>query len=346
MNILIGEITSYKAIVIAKYIKQTYPESIIFTYDYRNYTRIFRTKFSDKHFLIKKNDINNFKLKEIIIKYNIEFFFPVINNEIKKIWKHKNDYGESLKYLGAYENYKILNDKYKLHKLAKRLDILTPKIYDNLKEVIFPFVVKPTNLSSAKGILYINTKNDINKISNQRNLILQEFITGVGVGYSCYCYNGQISNGYGHMRLAEYPITGGSSTYRTNYIDERMENVVNKIINNINYTGFAMFEFKLTKNNKLFLIECNPRIWGSINQGLVNGVNYFEKILYHKKNSKIKFKYKTYLSPLIYLSFFKYLLSFRINHIYIFLKNIKINKSDVSFLNDTKAYISMILRKL
>ena len=101
MNILIGEITSYKAIVIAKYIKQTYPESIIFTYDYRNYTRIFRTKFSDKHFLIKKNDTSNFKLKEIIIKYNIEFFFPVINNEIKKIWKHKNDYGESLKYLGT-----------------------------------------------------------------------------------------------------------------------------------------------------------------------------------------------------------------------------------------------------
>ncbi len=72
-----------------------------------------------------------------------------------------------------------------------------------------------------------------------------------------------------------------------------------------------MFEFKLKPNDELVLIEVNPRIWGSINQGLQNGVNYFEPILGASQTiTEVKKKkdIKKYLSPQVYSSLFMYLL--------------------------------------
>ena len=142
----------------------------------------------------------------------------------------------------------------------------------------------------------------------------------MGVGFSFYCKNGEIITSTGHRRLAEYPITGGPSSYRENYYDERFHDIASKIIKKRNYTGFVMLEFKLTKDNELYLLEANPRIWGSINQGLVNGVNYFEGIIgetnltkqYSNKNKT------TYISPLIFLSMFSHLLRFQFSLIFLF----------------------------
>jgi hypothetical protein len=105
-----------------------------------------------------------------------------------------------------------------------------------------------------------------------------------------------------------------------------------------------MFEFKLTPNNELYLIEVNPRIWGSINQGLQNGVNYFEDMLGETAQIHTD-EQKTYLSPLLYFTMLKYLLAFDIKHFLNFVKNIKYNRADVNIVNDPRGFLSLILRK-
>ena len=127
-----------------------------------------------------------------------------------------------------------------------------------------------------------------------------------------------------------------------------MVDIASKIVGHLNYTGFAMFEFKLTSENEIFLIEVNPRIWGSVNQGLANGVNFFEGILgkADKLISKTKREKKTYLSPLFYLSLIKYVAKFEFRPIYYFFKNIRNNKADVCLFNDPRGYTSLLLRKI
>ena len=346
MNILIGDISSYKAIVVAKFIKENYPGIKVYTFDSREFTSRFRTKYSDKNFIIKNDGLDDYF--KIIKENNIDLLFPVINEKLIEFWQNKNEFNNALSYLGDYSSYQILNDKSQLHALANNLDILVPEKYKNLEVAEAPFVIKPTNLSSSKGMIYINKKSDIPANLNFRKKIIQKFVKGSGVGYSFYCINGKIFNGYGHIRLAEYPIAGGSSTYRTHYTDKRMHEVANKIVKCVNYTGFAMFEFKLTENNELYLLEVNPRIWGSINQGLVNGVNYFEQIIGSpKKQLNIQKKQlNTYISPLIYLSFLKYLLKYQYQPLLKFLKHFSVNAPDVSFVNDPKGYLSTIFRKV
>lgn len=344
MKILIGEISSYKAIAISRFIKQNYPSYYIYSYDSKKFTNLFRTKYSDEHFLIDEANFEH-DLQKIITSNGIDVFFPVKNDSLTRIWSHKEKYGNSLFYLGQIEKYHILNDKDKLHVLAEQLGVKVPKKYLSVNQAQLPFIIKPTNMSSAKGVRYIFDEEQRPKNITTKNTIIQEFVKGKGVGYSFYCKNGKIINGYGHLRLAEYPVTGGSSTYRETYDDERMFNVANKIVAYLNYTGFAMFEFKLTAKNELYLLEVNPRIWGSVHQGLANGINYFDEIL-GLKNNYTGNEVKTYVAPLLQLSLLKYALRGNFVPIKVFLKNLGKNKSDVGFISDFKGYMSTILRKI
>jgi len=352
MKVLIGEITSYKAIVIAKYLANYYNNLSIATYDSKLFTKKIFTKFSSQNFSIERPDLDRYidNLSELILKENIDFFFPVHSDYIGEILKRKEIFGNSLDYLGDLEQYEKLHDKKSLQEIVSKLNIPIPINFPNYENAEIPFVAKPTSGSSAKGVRYFTSETEHFKKDeiNSENYVFQEYIDGVGCGYSVYAVNGKIITGYGHLRLAEFPVTGGSSIYRESFYVNEMKEIAEQILKEVPWTGFAMFEFKLKPNGTLVLIEVNPRIWGSINQGLQNGVNYFEPIL--GKPTKIigntKHETKTYLSPQIYLSLFLYLLKGNLKPITTFLKNIKYNKADVSIFDDPKGWLSIILRKI
>ena len=222
-----------------------------------------------------------------------------------------------------------------------------PKHFNNLSNAVCPFVVKPVNLSSSKGVRYVLSEFEKKYlIIKNEDLILQEYINGVGCGYSFFSRDGKIICGSGHLRLAEYPVTGGSSVYRQTFFLEQMKSIVTKIVGSINYSGFAMFEFKLQADGQLFLLEVNPRIWGSINQGLTNGVNYFESILGSASKPIKRKNLNTYLSPLLYISFFEYIIKGNFKPMLKFITNFYRNKPDISPIKDPLGYLSIIIRKI
>ena len=352
-KILLGEISSYKAIVIARYLKYIYSGIDIIAYDYKNIIQCCHTKYCDDYLCVPdaylyKDEHINF-IKDILRNQYIDIFIPVHSHMYAEYIKNKAHFGKAFDYVGEYEKFNMLNDKKNLNELLAKLDIKRPKTYDLYEAAKVPFIMKPTNLSSAKGVKYVLNENDRSRYQYQYNndLIIQEYISGVGCGYSVFAKNGEIKVGFGHKRLAEYPVAGGSSVYRETHFDHRTRDLAQKILRATQWTGFAMFEFKLTDENEIYVIEVNPRIWGSINQGLQNGYNYFEPILGKSEfRADQKIQYKTYLSPLIYLSFLNYLLRLNTRPVTGFLKNIRVNRADVSFLDDYKGFISLIARKI
>lgn len=349
MKILIGDISSYKAIVIAKQVKKLYSEIEVYGYDYRPILKNIHTKYCDYYVEVQSPQ----RLKEhiegisnIINANSIDFFFPVHSNLYGEYIKHKDMFGSAFSYISNYDSYINLHDKAKLQKLCCELKVRVPKSYKHIKSAEIPFVIKPTNQSSSKGVFYIKTEEKKQQIKiGENNKIIQEYITGSGCGYSVFAEEGVIKKSHGHIRVAESPVKGGSSVYRADFEHPEMKSIAEKILKHVQWSGFAMFEFKLTHQNEIVLIEVNPRIWGSINQGLVNGTNYFESIL-GAADSSLSGVYYTYLSPLIYKSFAGYLISGNVKPLVKFFKNIKHNRSDVSPFDDLLGYMSMIFRKL
>jgi predicted ATP-grasp superfamily ATP-dependent carboligase len=348
-KVLIGEISSYKSIVIARYLKSIYNDIVIYSYDYKKFTKIIHTKYVDSHFILNNIDTNSYlnEIAKLVNELNVDVFFPIHSDFIGEILKKKDRFGCSLNYLGDYDDYLKLHIKNELQLIARRLSLDIPIEFNGFKEAVVPFVIKPPDKSSSKGIVYIDTIEDKLKFQKHeyKNYIFQEYIYGVGCGYSVYAENGIIKVGYGHIRLAEYPIRGGSSVYRESYVNNTMKLYAKTLLEKVKWTGFAMFEFKLTTTGRLVLIEVNPRIWGSINQGLQNGINYFESVIsIPPKKMQIKTEVKTYLTPQIFLSLFLYLLNGNFNKTILFLRNRSKNKPDISFTEDIKGWCSVLLR--
>ena len=67
MKVLIGEISSYKAIIIAKYLQNCYNNIDIITYDVNKTTSAIHTKYSDNHFVLKYEDVNSYLIRPIKI---------------------------------------------------------------------------------------------------------------------------------------------------------------------------------------------------------------------------------------------------------------------------------------
>lgn len=372
MRILTGEISSYKAIVIARYIHSAYPEAELWAYDNKAMTGWLHTRYI-KHCVrlpFRSLDAYIEALAAYVRDNDIDVLLPVHSDHIGAILQKKKQFGHALDWVGEYKDYIRLHEKDQLMAIAESVGVRIPKTYHSFDEAQVPFVVKPTNLSSAKGVRYFRTTADKASflhsiIPSMSSDIIQEYIAGQGCGYEVYCRNGKILTEYGHIRLAEWPISGGSSVLRGRYIHPDMRPMTEKILSAVPWTGFAMFEFKLTPSGELVLIEVNPRIWGSINQPLQDNCPLFEHILgapvqlvpLSNNNSSINSvsgyklapqapEIRTSLVPQVWLAMLGYLFRGQGARVRDWLRHLRSTRRDVSFWSDPLGLISMIIRKI
>ncbi|HXH20256.1 MAG TPA: ATP-grasp domain-containing protein [Chitinophagales bacterium] len=356
MKIIISDSPSYKCIVVARFIKCHYPAIEIVTFSDKALSKWLHTKYSDRHILINSHPVSNpegyiAELKDIVEKEKPDLFFPVNSEEINLLIQKIELFGKSLAYWGDYDTFQLLNEKDNLHQLASGLGINVPQRYKDLSEAQVPFIIKPVHSSASKGIRYVFTENDRQILMKQKlekgNCIIQQYIEGEGAGFSVFAVKGEIKSSFGHKRLFEYPVSGGSSVYREKYFHPAMKPAAETILRETRWSGFAMFEFKVTAANEAYLIEVNPRIWGSINEGLQNGVNYFEYLLGPEKNPlRITGEVKTYLSPLFFLSLMRYVLRGDFGKPAYYFKHLFRSRPDVSFFSDPKGWLSLLLKAI
>lgn len=350
MRILIGEISSYKAIVIARHIRHHYRDVEIWAYDYKPLVNILHTKYVDHYVRLQNDSIDNYinNLSQYVNNNHIDVFIPVHSDYIGLILKQKSLFNHALDYMGDYNDYIRLHEKDQLMQLARSIGIRVPQEYTSIAEAVTPFVIKPTDKSSAKGVRYCMDEVEKHAYTSlPAHTICQEYIYGQGCGYEVYCKNGQILVEYGHKRLAEWPISGGSSVLREAYMHTDMRPIAEKILQKVKWSGYAMFEFKLTPNNELVLIEVNPRIWGSINQALQDKCPLFAPLLKREIPSYTSQKgVRTCLKPQILLAALGYGLRGNWTIWRDYWRNYKKTFGDVSPWDDPCGWISMIIRKI
>ena len=145
--------------------------------------------------------------------------------------------------------------------------------YGNIEE--FPIVVK--SRAEGRSVKYVNSKKELSE-TNIDNSVIQEYIKGDGYGYYALCDNGKILQEFMHHRLREYPITGGVSTCAESIFNEKLMLTGRKIVGGLKWNGVIMAEFKRDCMGDFYLIEINPKFWGSLDLAIVSGVD-FPKLL-------------------------------------------------------------------
>ena len=150
----------------------------------------------------------------------------------------------------------------------------------------YPVVLKPTQSAvvSEEGVVILAP--EIVKNESERTAVLEKwlpyvpvlqqgYIAGHGVGIEFLFSQGQKVWHFAHVRVHEYPLTGGASTYRRSLCPPpRLLDQAEQLLTALHWHGVAMVEFKMSRDGSFYLMEINPRLWGSLALSIDAGVNF------------------------------------------------------------------------
>ena len=231
-----------------------------------------------------------------ICKQNeIKYILPAHNETEVLSRRLKKDNPELCRMIPDIDQINLFNNKKKSYDLASTLGINIPKRYDykcidTLKDALTrnpreKYVIKLHKSNSSKGVFYGKTINEVLYIAshlikkyslpNERYPQIEEYVDGVGIGYSYLFWDGKKILNFGHERVVERVETGGTSTFRKHFDNDIIRENSEKILKSVDYHGLAMVEFKYNKNTgQYWFIEVNPRMWGSMPFAISCGANF------------------------------------------------------------------------
>lgn len=299
MNILITSWRSFVALELMRLMKentifiQECQEEYICKYSkYKNGECI--TTAPSQNFEIYKTQILDF-----IKKNDIQLVIPT-TEDIFYISRLKTD----IENLGCtimsddFEKLKKLHSKKQIMELSEWLGIDIPKTFEffsleDLKNYItahphFDYVVKPkysrfANFISSNQIPGSKSLDEIQIDLTSNSYILQEYISGKSV---CSYSLAKKWTLWSHMNY-ECVLTynGWSGTFLESFQNEKIQNFVKNFCEKYAINGQISFDYMITPEWKIYLIECNPRPTSGIHL-LKNDIEFQKRILAFKTQEK------------------------------------------------------------
>ncbi|HEY2115642.1 MAG TPA: ATP-grasp domain-containing protein [Candidatus Angelobacter sp.] len=186
----------------------------------------------------------------------------------------------------------IALDKEKTWKLAHELGVPVPaSVLLSWPAEIgqaeqFPVVLKPTHSKvllarELRTLAVAVVKNEAERQEQLRRWLpvtpvqQQQYVSGRGVGVELLFDHGKKIWHFAHERVHEYPLSGGASSYRRSIVPPaNMLNDAERLLAALQWHGVAMVEFKMNATGQYWLMEINPRFWGSLALSIDTGVDF------------------------------------------------------------------------
>ncbi len=244
-------------------------------------------------------DVSGFAaaLLEFLGKEKIDLVVPITDWTIIPVSRYREQI-ETLSSvaLPRHEVLELVSDKYRTVELARSLDVPVPETWlihdpddlDRLPRLIFPVVVK--DRASARwigngavfgSVSYAYDGDDLRRCVGERlkaagDVLIQAFVSGTGIGFSCFAHGGKILLSFQWERVRETdPRGSGSSARKSVPVVAEVLNCSRKLIKAAGFEGIAMVEFKRdSATGQLSLMEINGRPWGSLQLPICSGIDY------------------------------------------------------------------------
>lgn len=187
------------------------------------------------------------------------------------------------------------SDKFRTIELAQEIGIAVPKTclvrsradFSGLKEFGFPAVVKDRfsvrwiqQRAVFGSVAYADSLGDLqtrvaDRLEKAGDVLVQEFVSGQGVGFSCFVAGGKTFLPFQWLRVREVDPRGSASSARKSIaLDDALVSQSQQLVTRMGFEGIAMVEYKRTSDGRLILMEINGRPWGSIGLPFACGIDY------------------------------------------------------------------------
>ncbi len=230
-----------------------------------------------------------------VIKYEIDFLLPVTEVTSRTLVEHRETLPPCKLPFSNFKTLLDLSNKTELTQLAQRLGVPVPfsqycETPDDINwtDVSFPCVLKPAlskvlveNRWLETQVHIVDTQRQMEQLLTEKEYLkyypfmVQQYIDGQGAGIFCYYQQGQAKAFFAHKRLREKPPSGGVSVLSESApVNPLMKQHAKALLDNVNWHGAAMVEFKVASDGTPYLMEINTRLWGSLQLSIDAGVNF------------------------------------------------------------------------
>jgi predicted ATP-grasp superfamily ATP-dependent carboligase len=252
----------------------------------------FKSKYCNESVLTPppEEDFQNYKevLLDLAQRNDVVTVVPLAESDIYCLAKHYQEFSNHLQPVWINKDtLEKVQDRVKLIKLAKGLDVSVPNttLLADWKAAESPAVVKSrysiledSNKTFYPGHFFVEKgeKLDKNRVKElmSHEPIVQKFIPGKEVGYFALAHRGDIVVDFQHKRIRSQSFKDGASVFREAINDVSVKERGKAILKELEWTGPAMVEFRRTESGELYLLEVNPRFWGSLPLAVHSGVDF------------------------------------------------------------------------
>lgn len=244
--------------------------NIVLAVDKRNRSKKFYEKLFERNVYFLRSHNFESDLEYISRNEGLLTFLPIEEDTIRNFLLVNETLRARFRYsLPSLKLFDSIRDKVLAAKLYEELDILHPKTLhdEDLESFQGNVLLKPAKGSGSRGIMSFALPQDINNIRelSNDNCIIQERLPNGDkiIGYFALAKKGSVVDAYTHQRLITLPMTGGVSVISETVSFPDLIELAARIVNRLQYDGLIMLEF-LRVDDRYYIIEANPRLWGSI----------------------------------------------------------------------------------
>ena len=235
-------------------------------------------------------------LADAVRTHGIDVIVPVTDIAVSLVTRHRDRFEPGCRVpFAPAETIARANDKAALMRRAGELGVPVPRSWylDAAGQPLpagleFPLVVKPhrSRVRTAAGWLSCGVRHAATpealaadlarRAPEEYPLILQERITGPGLGvFACYRLGRPVA-WFSHRRLREKPPWGGVSVLcESAEVPPAARDYAQRLLDDLAWDGVAMVEFKHDpRDGAPKLMEINPRFWGSLQLAIDAGVDF------------------------------------------------------------------------
>jgi predicted ATP-grasp superfamily ATP-dependent carboligase len=299
-NVLISDAKQRKSLAVIRSLGKS--GFLVTPFDNERLAPGFWSRYASKGFKLARLEsaLDVILRKENRSKFAGAVYIPMEENDILELSEREAQASNLLRFLIPDPlPLQIALSKYLTIEHANILGIKVPwsaafespiSLFDKLSELrdegfLENFLIKPDRSSGARGLVYLDDPKiiiDLNFLEEHWGrhgaLVLQERIPngGVSVGVSLLLdQNSNLKAVSTHKRIHSYPVSGGPSTCRETFSNNSLEELSVRLMKSLNWKGIAMVEWLIhPTTNEPYLIEINPRFWGSLELAIRSGVDF------------------------------------------------------------------------
>jgi predicted ATP-grasp superfamily ATP-dependent carboligase len=259
------------------------------------------SRYASQHFAYpspqQQPDLFVDAIGELVKSHHFDIIMPMTELTTTLLQSNENRLHGAILPFADIDTVNSVADKCALMQAAERLGVPVPKTHyadntaalaDALDSFSYPLVLKPgkswqqtdgkwdraavriaENPAAASDILE-------QQASFQHHpFLLQECVSGQGAGVFALYDHGRPLAFFSHRRLREKPPEGGVSVLSESALVEPLLLAhARTLLDDANWHGVAMVEFKVAADGTPYLMEINTRFWGSLQLAVDAGVDF------------------------------------------------------------------------